>query len=76
MVLRGDRPSGTAVKEKQMGGEIIRSLHTGPTYQVELACDGGMKFEIELPLHSHRKLGLDKRKRIMVSLKKREIHIF
>ena len=76
MILRKDRPTRTPVKENQMDGEITRSLHTGPTYQVELTTDSGMTLKIELPAHSYRKLELGVGKRVSVSLKKREIHIF
>ena len=76
MILRDDRALGNAVKENQISGEITRSLHTGPTYQIDLAVDTGMVFKIELPAHSYKRLGLDVGKRVNASLKKREIHIF
>ena len=76
MVLRKARPAKMSVKENQIEGEITRSLHTGPTYQVEVTADNGMTFMIELPAHSYRRLRLGLGKRENLSLKKREIHIF
>ena len=76
MVLRKARPAKMSVKENQIEGEITRSLHTGPTYQVEVTADNGMTFMIELPAHSYRRLNLGVGKRENLSLKKREIHIF
>lgn len=75
MILRKQRPTGTAVKENRLEGEITRALHTGPTYQVELTSDNGMTVEIELPAHSYRRLGLGVGNWETVSLKKRAIHI-
>ncbi|MCK5397036.1 MAG: ABC transporter ATP-binding protein [Thermoplasmata archaeon] len=76
MILRKNRPAKTSVKENQIEGEITKSLHTGPTYQVEVTADNGMTFMIELPAHSYRRLNLGLGKRENLSLKKREIHVF
>ncbi|MBW6517274.1 MAG: ABC transporter ATP-binding protein [ANME-2 cluster archaeon] len=76
MIVRDDRPIGVAVKENQVSGEVIRSMHTGPTYQVRLVSDTGMMLEIELPVHSYKRMGMGVGKRVNASLKKREIHIF
>lgn len=50
MILRANRPAGSALREKQLEGTTTRSLHTGPTYQIGLLADNGMLFEIELPV--------------------------
>ncbi len=81
-VIREGRPIRDSLKDNLFKGRIVNSVSHGMSYTLFFKTgdsrDAETKydFEIKLPAHSYLKLNLAEGKEVMVSLRRKAIHIF
>ncbi len=81
-VIREGRPIRDSLKDNLFKGRIVKSISHGMSYTLFFKIGDARNaeteydFETKLPAHSYLKLNLVEGKEIMVSLRKKAIHIF